>query len=136
MPLDQIFLDTSFIVALINERDQYHEQALGLADRYYSQLLIITNVILLEIANALARGYKRKAVQVIEDLTSSNDVEVVCLSSELFNQAFEVYKTRQDKAWRLVDSISFVVMQNRNIRAALTFDHDFVQACFQALPFA
>lgn len=75
MPLDQIFLDTSFIVALINERDQYHEQALGLADRYYSQLLIITDVILLEIANALARGYKREAVQVIEDLTSSNDVE-------------------------------------------------------------
>jgi hypothetical protein len=40
----QIFVDTSFIVALINERDQYHERAVELADRYNSQSLIITDV--------------------------------------------------------------------------------------------
>jgi uncharacterized protein len=132
----QIFVDTSFVVALINERDQYHERALELADRYDGQLLIVTDVVLLEIANALARGYKTEAVQVIEDLISSDDVEVVRLSSELFNQAFELYKTCQDKTWGLVDCISFIVMQSRNIRTALTFDQYFVQAGFQALPLA
>jgi uncharacterized protein len=121
---------------LINERDQYHGRALELADRYDGQCLVVTDVVLLEIANALARGYKTEAVQVIEDLTLSDDVEVVRLSSELFNQAFELYKTRQDKTWGLVDCITFVVMQSRNIRTALTFDQHFVQAGFQALPLA
>ncbi|MFN5562208.1 MAG: hypothetical protein ACK5BG_00845 [Pseudanabaena sp.] len=29
-----IFIDTSFIIALINQRDQYHTQALDLSDLY------------------------------------------------------------------------------------------------------
>jgi uncharacterized protein len=130
----QIFVDTSFIVALINERDQYHEKAIELVDRYDGQSLIITDVVLLEIANALARGYKMEAVRIIEELISSEDVEIVHLTTELFNQAFDLYKTHQDKAWGLVDCISFVVMQKRNVRLALSFDRHFVQAGFQALP--
>lgn len=134
MTATPIFVDTSFIVALINERDQYHTKAVELADRYENQSLIITDVVLLEIANALARGYKMEAVQVIEELILSEDVEIVRLTTELFDRAFELYKTHQDKAWGLVDCISFVVMQNRNVRLALSFDRHFVQAGFQALP--
>lgn len=133
MPAIQIFVDTSYIVGLINERDQYHDQALRLADQYDGQSLVITDAVLLEVANALARGYKLEAVAVIEDLLSAKDVEVVRLTTELFNQAFELYKARQDKAWGLVDCISFVVMQKQNIRVALAFDQHFVQAGFQIL---
>jgi len=131
--MTQIFVDTSFIVALINERDQYHEQAIKLADQYDGQPLVVTDVVLLEVSNALARRYKQEAIQAIEDLLSSEDVEVVRLSSELFNQAFELYKARPDKGWGLVDCISFVVMKNQNTGAALTFDQHFTQAGFQAL---
>lgn len=134
MPAIQIFVDTSFIGALINERDQYHERAIELADQYDGQPLVVTDVVLLKVSNALARRYKQEAIQAIEDLLSSEDVEIVRLTAELFNKAFELYKTRQDKEWGLVDCISFVVMQNRNIRAALAFDQHFIQAGFQALP--
>lgn len=134
MSANQIFIDTSYVVALINERDQYHARALEFADCYADSLLMVTDVVLLEIANALSRSYKTEAVQIIEDPISSVDVEVVRLSSQLFGQAFELYKTRQDKTWGLVDCISFVVMQSRNIRSALTFDQHFVQAGFQAIP--
>lgn len=130
----QIFIDTSFIVALINERDQYHERAVELADQYDGQALIVTDAVLLEVANALANRYKLEAIQVIEDLLSSEDVEVVRLTTELFNKAFELYKNRLDKRWGLVDCISFVVMQNQNVHAALTFDQHFIQAGFRALP--
>jgi uncharacterized protein len=133
LPAIQIFIDTSFIVALINERDQYHARAVKLADRYDGRSLIVTDAVLLEVGNALSRGYKLEAIQVIEGLLSSEDVEVVNLTPELFGQAFQLYKTRQDKAWGLVDCISFMVMQNRNIDTSLTFDQHFVQAGFQAL---
>lgn len=129
----QIFVDTSFIVALINERDQYHSQAMKLADQYEGRSLVVTDAVLLEIGNALARNYKVEAIQVINDLTSSEDVEIVRLTTELFSQAFDLFKTRNDKTWGLVDCISFVVMQKQNIDMALTFDQHFVQAGFQML---
>ena len=104
----KIFIDTSFIIALVNDRDQYHHQALSIADRYDSQFLVVTDAVLLEVANALSRRYKSEAIQIIEDLLSSEDVEVVRLTSQLFDRAFDLYKTRSDKAWGLVDCISFI----------------------------
>ena len=44
-----------------------------------------------------------------------------------------MYKLMDDKQWSLVDCVSFVVMRERGIGAALTTDHHFVQAGFTAL---
>ena len=133
MTISKAFLDTGFVIALINERDQYHQQALDLADLYEQYFLVITDAILLEIANALARNHKQEAIQIIEDLTSSENVEVIRLTSELFERAFDLYKKRQDKSWGLVDCLSFIIMKDKNINFALSFDQHFVQAGFQLL---
>jgi predicted nucleic acid-binding protein len=131
LTISKAFLDTGFVIALINERDQYHQQALDLADLYEQYLLVITDAVFLEIANALARNYKQEAIQVIEDLTSSENVEIVRLTPKLFERAFDLYKKRQDKSWGLVDCLSFIIMQDKNINFALSFDQHFVQAGFQ-----
>jgi len=110
LTISKAFLDTGFVIALINERDQYHQQALDLADLYEQYLLVITDAVFLEIANALARNYKQEAIQVIEELTSSENVEIVRLTPELFERAFDLYKKRQDKSWGLVDCLSFIIM--------------------------
>ncbi|MCC5599519.1 type II toxin-antitoxin system VapC family toxin [Nostoc favosum] len=131
--IKKIFVDTLFVVALINQRDQYHQRASELADSLETQLLITTDAVLLEIGNALARNYKNEAVEIIEYFFGSDEVEIVRLTPELFAQAFILYKTHEDKAWGLVDCISFVVMKQAEVSQALTFDQHFVQAGFQAL---
>ena len=131
--LSKIFVDTLFVIALINRRDQYHQQATGLADMLEGYPLLVTDAVLLEIGNALARGYKKEAVEVIEQFLSSDEVEIVRLTPELFEEAFALYKSYQDKDWGLVDCISFVVMRQAGVREALTFDRHFVQAGFQVL---
>ncbi|MCC5626557.1 type II toxin-antitoxin system VapC family toxin [Nostoc sp. CHAB 5715] len=131
--INKIFVDTLFVVALINQRDQYHQRASELADSLETQLLITTDAVLLEIGNALARNYKNEAVEIIEHFFGSDEVEIVRLTPGLFAQAFTLYKTHQDKAWGLVDCISFVVMKQAEVSQALTFDQHFVQAGFQAL---
>ena len=133
LTISKAFLDTGFVIALINERDQYHQQALDLADLYEQYLLVITDAVFLEIANALARNYKQEAIQVIEELTSSENVEIVRLTPELFQRSFDLYKKRQDKSWGLVDCFSFIIMQDKNINFALSFDQHFIQAGFQLL---
>jgi predicted nucleic acid-binding protein len=60
-------------------------------------------------------------------------VEIVSLSENLYRQAFRLYRQRQDKEWGLVDCLSFVVMIERGVKAALTSDVHFQQAGFQVL---
>lgn len=47
-------------------------------------------------------------------------------------KAVALFQNRSDKAWSLTDCLSFVVMQDRGIQQALTGDHHFAQAGFQA----
>jgi predicted nucleic acid-binding protein len=128
-----IFLDTLFVVALVNENDQYHERANQLSDQLAECSFLITDAVLLEIGNALARNFKERATELIHDLLTSDEVHVVRLTPALFDEGFAMYRSHRDKEWGLVDCISFVVMRKAGIEEALTFDQHFVQAGFRAL---
>ncbi len=129
----RIFVDTGFVIALINQRDQYHQQALALADRLENMPLLTTDAVLLEIGNALARDYRQSAAEIIEYFLSASEVEIVHLTPELLRAGLTLYQQYQDKAWGLVDCVSFVVMQRMGVNQALTFDQHFIQAGFQPL---
>ena len=130
---NRIFIDTLFVVALINPRDQYHAKATELAAKYENHPFLVSDAVLLEIGNGLARNYKQEAIEVIEDFFDSEEVEIVRLTPELFERAFELYKKYKDKDWGLIDCISFIVMTEAGVNQALTFDQHFEQAGFEAL---
>lgn len=129
----RIFIDTGFIIALINQRDQYHLQASKLAEQLENHLLLTTDAVMLEISNSLSRNFKRESIEIIEQFLASEEVEVIHLAPQLFDKAFALYKAYQDKQWGLVDCISFVVMQEAEVTQVLTFDRHFKQAGFQVL---
>ncbi|CAN1212962.1 Ribonuclease VapC [Tumidithrix helvetica PCC 7403] len=129
----QIFIDTLFVVALVNPRDQYHHIAKQFSEQLENEQFLTTEAILLEVGNALSRNYRSKAIEIIEYFYSSPEVEIVSLTPELFRLAFALYKKHQDKEWGLVDCISFIVMQEKKSSKALTFDRHFSQAGFQSL---
>jgi hypothetical protein len=131
--LRKTFVDTLFVVALTNDRDQYHEKALELAAEYSGKSLIVTDAVLLEIGNTLSSRFREQAIKAIEGFVESDEVEVVRLNQFLFEQAFEIYKKHADKTWGLVDCISFVVMREYGVIDVLTCDKHFVQAGFRAL---
>jgi predicted nucleic acid-binding protein len=128
--LESIFIDTSYVVALINERDQYHQEATNLADFYDGHSFMISEPVLLEVGNALCGGYKVEASQVISYFIEADDVEVIRLTGDLFQRGFDLYRKYQDKDWGLVDCISFVIMKDHYVNKALTFDRHFSQAGF------
>ncbi|HKZ36129.1 MAG TPA: PIN domain-containing protein [Chryseolinea sp.] len=130
---EQILVDTAYVLALVNERDQYHDRAQELADLFEGHDLLITDAVLLEIGNALARGFKEQAIEIITYFIESEEVEIFRHSSQIFDKAFALYKKYADKEWSLVDCISFIVMRERGIKQALTFDRHFEQAGFVAI---
>jgi Predicted nucleic acid-binding protein, contains PIN domain len=132
----EVFLDTSFAIALSSITDQHHVQAVQLAHQLESSKarLVTTQAILLEIGNALSRSkYRIAAIQLLESLEADPNVEIVLLTKDLYIPAFNLFKQRKDKEWGLVDCLSFIVMQNRGITDALTADTHFQQAGFRAL---
>lgn len=128
-----IFIDTAYIIARVNRRDQYHAEAETLARRYFGRQFVTTEGVLLETGNALARHNRAAAVWLIEQFLGSPKVEIVYVTPDLFTSAFALYKQMDDKQWSLVDCTSFVGMRERGIAQALTSDYHFTQAGFQAL---
>lgn len=134
--LTPIFLDTAYIYALINTRDQWHEQALQWQRKLNNERrhLITTELILVEIADGLAAiRFRAQAVTVLATLQSSPFIEVIPFSSQLLSDALDLYRSRQDKDWGLTDCASFVTMRERALSEALTMDVHFQQAGFHAL---
>ena len=60
-------------------------------------------------------------------------VTIVPLSIELFEQGIALYTARPDKDWSLTDCISFLIMEQLQLREAAATDHHFDQAGFNAL---
>jgi predicted nucleic acid-binding protein len=128
-----IFIDTQYLLGLINPDDDLHDVARDAA-RTVAGRCLTTDAILLEVADALCREQHRNlAATAIRDLRADPDVECIPIDRTLFDRAFDLYGKRADKDWSLTDCISFVVMKERKIDAALTADRHFEQAGFRAL---
>lgn len=127
------FVDTSFVVALVNKKDQHHLRALELASEFEQRSLITTDAVLLEIGNALAKNFRAASIQVIDDFLTSSEIQIVNLYPDLFQKAFSLYRLHLDKTWGLIDCVSFVVMRDAGVVDSLTTDKHFEQAGFRAL---
>ena len=131
-----IFLDTAYVNALVNTRDQWHSAAVQWQRKLSAdkRQLVTTEFVLVEIADGLAAvRFRVQAVQVIATLQASPLVEILPASSQLFTAALELYRSRGDKDWGLTDCASFVVMSERHLSEALTTDEHFRQAGLRIL---
>lgn len=133
--MNRYFLDTSFVIALLNPSDQYHTIAKEIEREFdENDHFVYTDAIVFESLNSLCKTYSRQIVWMFfETLTSSNKGKLLHTSPELFQESFILYKERSDKEWGLVDCLSFLVMQKEQIFVALTSDSHFEQAGFTAL---
>jgi uncharacterized protein len=133
---EPVFLDTAYVNARVNTRDQWHEAATRWERKLAAERrpLVTSEFVLMEMADGLAAvRFRTHAVQVIIALQASPRVEIVPVSSQLFAAALDLYRNRPDKDWGLTDCTSFVVMGERGLTEALTTDDHFRQAGFHAL---
>jgi uncharacterized protein len=124
------FIDTSYILALVNTSDVHHVRAAE-ASRAVEPPFLTTEAVLTEIGNALSRArWRALGYATIQDLRADPNIEVVSVDAGLFERSLALYGERMDKEWSLTDCISFVVMQERDLTQALTTDRHFAQAGF------
>jgi len=134
MAFDRFFLDTAYVIALLNSYDSYHEKAAKLLSQIRNaQEVWTTEAVLTEIGNSLAYSNRSAAVAFINSCYITPNVKVVTIDRILFRRAVEFYHSRKDKEWGLTDCISFIVMEDYGLTEALTTDEHFQQAGFQAV---
>jgi len=134
---EQLLLDTVYVLALLNRNDQHHKKALQLQPRVRAaSRVFITEAVLLEIGNSLSPVEHRKAAaKFISSCYDNvnNNLHVVPIDTELIRRSLKLFDNRPDKTWTVTDYISFLVMDDKQIKDAVTADSHFIQANYRAL---
>jgi len=132
-----IFADSSGFIAAFDARDVRHARAAPAWRRFAEEgvFLLTTQLVLAETVTHLRRraGW-RPSQRVGEALLESRVVEIVGLSDEQLAAAWREFVRNPDPKLSLCDAASFVVMRERGLTAAFTFDHDFAGAGFDLVP--
>ena len=129
-----VFLDTSYILALVFQDDDFHKIANNISNKISSERInvLTTELILIEIADSLSKvKFRQECIITIEKLRKFETV--VDITQDRMKTAWSLYEKMSDKEWGFTDCYSFVVMKKYDIKQALTTDKHFEQAGFERL---
>jgi predicted nucleic acid-binding protein len=131
-----LFVDSGYWIALESADDRHHAKALSYWQSRLENLprLVTTSYILAEVVTFFNRYHHAKALELGEVLLESSLIEMVHVDEALFAEAWQYFVQHKEKRYSLTDCVSFVLMRQRKISTALTFDGHFRQAGYQTLP--
>lgn len=137
MPLEDIFIDTSAWIALVDKDDSHHKEA---ALSYPPLLkncrnLITSNLVIAEtyiiILNEL--GHKL-AIDFLEKLKASPRILKVYSNEDTEEEGELILAKYGDQNFSYTDAVSFVIMKRQRIKKAFCFDKHFLIAGFVSVP--
>lgn len=97
--------------------------------------LITTTYVFDEIVTFFnSRNRHAKAVEAGNNLLQSGLIEIIQVDGKLLDSGWIFFQHHSDKRYSLTDCISFVVMEQRELTTALSFDRHFAQAGFIKSP--
>lgn len=129
-----IFVDTSFWVALRNEKDRHHQEATELLHLHGNDSLATTNHVRGESWTYLRRkAGHRSAVDFLDTLEQSPRITVTFVTHELETSAIKWLRWHDERQYSFVDATSFAFMKQQKVAEALAFDGDFSAAGFTEL---
>ena len=120
--MKEVFADTFSFLALLNQRDAAHDRAIA-ASRSHGLVLVTTDFVLMELADALCKPGQREEVFGLWNVVQTHPTfRVMPANREWIERGKKLYLERPDKEWQLTDCISFVVMRDQGLSEALTGD--------------
>ncbi len=130
----KVFIDTSAWLALEDRSDQFHSQAVKIADSLKKEHIpwITSEYVFLETVTLIRlRVSHHAAILFGEALLQSRLVEVVEIDAALRQKTWQAFKQYSDKKFSLVDCSSFALMREFNLTRVFSFDHHFDQMSFE-----
>lgn len=126
--IEEIFADTSGFVALGNEDDSLHKQAVAVLSALGPFKFITTNYVIAEtLTRLLYDTHHTNTIAFGEMIFLSKNIEIVYTDRDIEKQAWLLFKRYSDKRF------SFVLMRERKIKRVFSCDRHFVQMKFENL---
>lgn len=129
------FVDTSYFIAIIMPKDEWHEAAMNLGVFEHSQV-VTTEEVLIEVLNffsGFGPGLRARVASLIRGVLLNSNFEIAVRDDQSFLDAISLYESRLDKGYSLTDCISMKVCRDLGITEVLTHDNHFAQEGFTVL---
>ncbi len=103
--MKKIFADTFYWAALLNPKDQWHQQTNETRRKLGKINLVTTETVLIELLNFFSEygaEMRQTVVDTVRDILVDLDIEYVPHSPETFLDALDFYESRSDKGYSLM----------------------------------
>jgi hypothetical protein len=122
-----IFVDTGAWYASAVPDDDNHPAARTWLDSN-TQPLLTTDYVIDETLTLLkVRGYPSLAIELGETLFAGELADIVLITEDDIQQAWQTFRRFRDKEWSFTDCTSKVVMERLSLTRAFAFDDHFRQ---------
>ena len=132
----RIFLDTSFLIALSDEKDKNHKRAKTSLKKLVgkgSRFIVGRNILNEYLDGVTKRISKEKAIEEMDNILNSKLLLVEPVTQRDWDKAIVYFKKYNDQQIDLTDCLSFAIMERLEMKGVLTFDNDFKTHGFDAL---
>jgi predicted nucleic acid-binding protein len=130
-------VDTGALLALASSRDQYHDRAIAIEQRFRRAggRWVGTVLVLAELhAHLLRRVDPVTARRVVQALRADPAFEWHDVTLEMVSRALDAWIGRfADQRFSLTDAVTFELMTREKLTRAFAFDADFVTAGFRLM---
>ncbi len=131
----KLLADTSALLALVLADDAHHREAAAYLRRSGNNRFVLTDLILAETVTRLrARADALRAVAFADDVLNSRRYDVVFVDAGLLRGGLVQMKRLADKRLSLTDCVSFEILDRLGLEGAFTFDRDFRDCGYLAVP--
>jgi uncharacterized protein len=134
--MQRYFVDTFYLIAISNPRDQGHRRAMAFSQSLVDYHLYTVDEVLAEYLTffSTARPHVREqAAMTVQALLNDPTVTVMPQSRTSFETALAFYASRPDKHYSHTDCVSMSAMRREGLTEILTNDHHFTQEGFRIL---
>ncbi len=117
-----IFADSSYFIALAREKDRWHNDALGLAEKIQESLLI-SELIISESITLIGSYEGGKAGKILYEYFEDN-CKIEFINEEMLKKSMEIF-LKYNGSISLADASSIEIMKKHKIKKIISFDRDF-----------
>lgn len=132
----RIFLDTSGLIALSDEKDNNHNRAKDyLKEKVQgsARFVVGKNILAEYIDGVTKRVSKEKAIEELDKILNSKLLVIESFSEADWDKALRYFRKYNDHRIDITDCLSFVIMERLDLKIAFTFDSDFKAHGFEVL---
>ena len=126
-----IFVDTGAWIAILNRKDQHHQDAVTIYNKLQQEAVhfLTTDYIIDETATRLRYDTNHSVavmfLERIELLVETNILTLIEIDKDVFEKAIALFRQYDSARLSFTDCTSFVVCKENNISEAFAFDQHF-----------